>query len=136
MQKILASQILLTIGVTVYLIVIPSLEINTSHVFNTDWPMHARFHEVWQLASNVMIGIYVLWLVWKKQNIEIAVTLNAMVMGGVLFAHFTESLYGGSVQSGNIAKHVMGLDLAVFVALFVVLTSLLAGVLSKQKTMH
>ena len=47
-------------------------------------------------------------------------------MGGVIVSHLLSGHSGGSVQSGNISKYILGLDLAVFVAIVVCLTALLA----------
>lgn len=38
---IMAAKILVSLGVVVYALVVPLLEINASHVFNSDWP-HTR----------------------------------------------------------------------------------------------
>lgn len=122
-------KIILTVCVSVFSVLIPYLEINASHVFNPDWIAHARFHEVWQLTTNILIGILCLWLIWIKNNIQIAGVLSIIVMGGVLFAHLIEESYGGSVLSGNLSKTILGLESAAFVALLVVLLAVIAIVL-------
>lgn len=53
-------KIFITLGVLVYAIVVPYLEINASHVFNPEWVPHARLHEVWQLVTNCAIGVVAL----------------------------------------------------------------------------
>lgn len=113
-------KVLISICVLVFALVVPMLEINESHVFNQEWTPHARFHEVWQLTTNISIGLLCLWLVWFRNQIRMASVLTIMVMGGVLFAHLIEGVYGGSILSGNISKTVLGIETAAFAAIVVV----------------
>ncbi|MBC3767181.1 hypothetical protein [Neptunicella marina] len=121
----MTSKIMITFGVLVYAVLIPFLEINASHVFNDTWLPHARLHEVWQLTTNSAIGLFALWLTWRKGEIRVASILNIAVMGGVLVAHALSDSYGGSIMSGNIEKNVLGIELAAFAAGVVVI---MAGV--------
>ncbi|MFY0640573.1 MAG: hypothetical protein JXR16_05975 [Bermanella sp.] len=125
------AKILISLGVLVYLALIPFLEINESHVFNAQWPAHARFHEVWQLTTHMMLGVMALWLAWFKQQIIISAGISIAIMGGVLFAHIIEASYGGSVLSGNTSQTVMGLELAAFAAALVIVMSVIAIVLDR-----
>lgn len=125
------AKILISLGVLVYLVLIPFLEINESHVFNAQWPAHARFHEVWQLTTHMMLGVMALWLAWFKQQIIISAGISIAIMGGVLFAHIFEADYGGSVLSGNTSQTVMGLELAAFAAALVIVMSVIAIVLDR-----
>ena len=43
-----------SVCILVYMVLLPYLEWNASHVFNLAWPAHARFHEVWQLCTNAL----------------------------------------------------------------------------------
>lgn len=126
------AKILISLGVLVYLVLIPFLEINESHVFNAQWPAHARFHEVWQLTTHMMLGVMALWLTWFKQQIIISAGISIAIMGGVLFAHIIEASYGGSVLSGNTSQTVMGLELAAFAAVLVVVMSVIAIALDRR----
>lgn len=127
------SRILITICVLIFTLAIPVLELNASHVFNPSWPAHARFHEVWQLITNCGIGLLCLWLVWLKNKIHLASVLVVLVMGGVLIAHGIQGLYGGSILSGNISKTLLGMDLAVFAAIFAIAMALGAAILASRK---
>ena len=126
------AKILISVGVFVYLVLIPYLEINHSHVFNSQWPPHARFHEVWQLATNMTFGVMALWLVWFKHEIRLAAGVSIAVMGGVLFAHAMQGHYGGDVLSGNVSKTVLGLELAAFIAICVLVMSVVAILLDAR----
>lgn len=126
------AKILISLGVLVYLLVIPFLEINASHVFNVQWPAHAKFHEVWQLTTHIMLGGLALWLTWFKQHVTIAACISMAIMGGVLFAHIFETSYGGSVLSGNTSQTILGLELAAFAAAVVLIMSVMAIVLDRR----
>ena len=126
------ARILITLGVIIFSVVIPVLEINSSHVFNADWPAHARFHEVWQLTTNCGVGLFCLWLVWLKNKVQLASVLVSLVMGGVLVAYVTRNFYGGSVLSGNISKTVLGMEVAVFAAGIAVIMALGAAILESR----
>ncbi|WP_372865012.1 hypothetical protein [Spongiibacter sp.] len=123
---IMAAKILVSLGVVVYALVVPLLEINASHVFNSDWPPHARLHEVWQLTTNCALGVLSLWLVWRRNDIRLASVLGIIVMGAVLFAHMLEDYYGGSLLSGNIERTILGINLVALTAAVVVFMALLA----------
>lgn len=130
----MAPKILIAFGVLVYAVLIPVLEINSSHVFNPLWIAHARFHEVWQLITNISIGILALWFAFAKNDIRTASTLNILVMGGALVAHIMEGYYGGSILSGNITKTIIGMEVAAFAASLVVILAFAALLLGGKKT--
>lgn len=130
------AKILISLGVLVYMALIPYLEMNASHVFNPQWPGHARLHEVWQLTTNISLGLVALWLSWKEQRIQMAAVISICVMGGVLVAHMSEGLYEGTLLSGNIARTVLGLELAAFVALVVVILSVVAILIDRRARLH
>lgn len=120
------ARVLVTLGVAIFAIVVPALEINASHVFNPEWPPHARLHEVWQLTTNCAIGALCLWLAWIRGNVRLAGVLTIIVMGGALFAHAIEDSYGGSLASGNIGRTLLGLEPAAIAAGFAVILAVLA----------
>ncbi len=98
----------LSLSVMPFLLIVPLLEINETHVFNPLWPEHARLHEVWQLATNVALALACLWLAWAEGRVRAAALLGLLVTGGFLFAYFLRHAYGGSM------RHTDGTELAVF----------------------
>tara|TARA_R110001599_G_scaffold126949_1_gene300139 strand:- start:5030 stop:5449 length:420 start_codon:yes stop_codon:yes gene_type:complete len=92
------DKILLTLGILLYAVVVPVLEINDSHVFNPAWVAHARIHEVWQLITNSSFGLLALWLSWKEApNKSMASVIALFVTGGFLAAYLLQGQYGGSM---------------------------------------
>lgn len=122
----MTSKILVSIGVVVYAVIVPLLEVNASHVFSESWPPHARLHEVWQLLTNSSIGAIALWLTWSKGEARIASLLNIAVMGGVLAAYALEGSYGGSIRSGNVEITAFGIEPAAIAAGLVVVLAVVA----------
>lgn len=91
-------KVIITFSIILYAVVVPFLEINTTHVFNPDWTPHVRIHEVWQLITNTGIGLLCLWLVWIKKETKISALLSLLVTGGFLLAFSLKELYGGSMK--------------------------------------
>lgn len=109
------NKILLTIGILIYTIGVPILEINSTHVFSSDWTPHARIHEVWQLITNSSIGLTCLWLVWYKHKIVLPSILGLLVTGGFILAYLLQDFYGGSMKylDGS-EKMILGINLGIF----------------------
>ncbi len=82
MDRRMIPKIFIIFAVLVYAIVVPYLEVNGSYVYNSEWPPHARLHEIWQLVKNCCIGAIAFWLACSKENIRLASMLNISVMGG------------------------------------------------------
>lgn len=90
-----------------FLLIVPVLEINETHVFNSAWPSHARLHEVWQLVTNFAIGLFCLWLAWRAGKVRAAALLALTATGGFLIAYVLRASYGGSM------RHTDGTELMV-----------------------
>ncbi|MGL5997543.1 MAG: hypothetical protein ACRC1I_13675 [Pseudomonas proteolytica] len=119
------AKLLVSVGIVFYAVVVPVLEVNGSHVFNSAWAPHARLHEVWQLFTNTAIGLYSVWLVWGRSNLKLASLLTLFVTGGFLLAYWLRDGYGGSmVLSDGSEKLIMGINMGLFAY---VLALVLAG---------
>lgn len=126
------AKLLVTTGIIFYAVVVPFLEINDTHVFNPSWEPHARLHEVWQLLTNTMIGVFCFWLVWFKRHIRLASLMTLFVTGGFLVAYVLRGGYGGSmVHSDGSEKMILGMNLGVFAFSLAIM---LAGVAILLKT--
>ncbi|MEQ9547631.1 MAG: hypothetical protein RIK85_16655 [Marinobacter sp.] len=109
------DKILLTLGIVLYAVVVPYLEINDSHVFNPAWVAHARLHEVWQLFTNSSLGALALWLTWITSDGRAKASLIALlVTGGFLAAYAIQDVYGGSmVHPDGSEKTAFGINVGV-----------------------
>ncbi len=92
------KKVVLSLSVMIFVLVVPLLEVNDTHVFNPAWPGHARLHEVWQLITNVALGLICLWLAWFAHKVRAASLLGLTVTGGFLAAYFIRASYGGSMR--------------------------------------
>jgi hypothetical protein len=95
------ARVLITIGIALYAVAVPILEINDTHVFNPQWPPHARLHEVWQLISNTSIGLLSLWLTWFRNDLKMPAILTFVVTGSFLAAYVLRASYGGSMRHSD-----------------------------------
>lgn len=122
MTSAMQARILVTVATLIYGLIVPILEINDTHVFNPEWPPHARLHEVWQLATNTALAVGCLWLAWRRTNIRLPAIIALVIMGGFLFAYLAKDSYGGSVVSSPTGdeRQVVGISLAVVGALVAV----------------
>jgi len=105
---------IITFSIVLYAIIVPFLEINDTHVFNSDWTPHVRIHEVWQLITNSSIGVLCLWLVWVKKETKISTILSLLITGGFLLAYILQDFYGGSMKylDGS-EKTLLGVNIGV-----------------------
>ena len=71
------------------------LDIGDTHLFNPDWDEHSRVHEVWRLATNVMIAFLGLYLIWKKNMHSIASLLSLCMILGFMISVITMPFYNG-----------------------------------------
>ncbi len=111
----MVSKILSTFCILVYALVVPYLEINNTHVFNPQWPSHARMHEVWQLITNSTFGILCLWYIWRKSAVDKANFLASLITGGFMVAYAIRATYGGSMlHSDGSERLIMGINIGVF----------------------
>jgi len=110
----LGQSLFLSLGILAFGLGVPILEINDSHVFNSDWTPHALIHEVWQLITNSTLALVCLWLVWIRRETQAAAALGLIVTGSFLIAFSLQDLYGGSMKylDGS-EKTVLGINIGV-----------------------
>ncbi|MFZ5669218.1 MAG: hypothetical protein ACOY4K_06975 [Pseudomonadota bacterium] len=88
-------------------VLIPLLEVNGTHLFNSQWPAHARLHEAWQLLTNSALSLICLWLAWGRSAERLASAILLASTGSFLVAFALRGAYGGSM------KHADGSELLV-----------------------
>jgi hypothetical protein len=91
---------------------IPVLEVNDSHLFNPEWPAHARFHEAWQLLTNAGLALFSLWLAVVGGRERLAAGLSLIMVGALVIAWGLGGVYGGEIgRPGGEGLQVFGLGL-------------------------
>tara|TARA_R110002051_G_scaffold325086_1_gene425693 strand:+ start:731 stop:1156 length:426 start_codon:yes stop_codon:yes gene_type:complete len=106
----MTARIMITLCILLYAAGVPYLEVNETHVFNMEWPSHARLHNVWQLITNSLIGVTCLWMVWARNEIRLPVLVSTLVMGGFMLAYSLSEVYQGSMKHTD-GSEVMALGL-------------------------
>lgn len=97
-------------------VLVPILEIGPTHVFNPDWPGHARLHEVWQLLTNGVLAALAIWLAAARQQSRLASLIGLALNGSFLAAVLLSPVYGGTMRHSDGTELVVGgINLAVVV---------------------
>ena len=115
----------ITLNAVIFAVLLPYLEMNNSHLFNPEWPAHARLHEAWQLSTNAALSILALALVWTNRAAQIGVSIALIICFSFLLSWASASTYGGSMlrSDGTHIAAVGGINAAVLIVIF--LTTLL-----------
>jgi hypothetical protein len=102
-----------------------------THIFNPNWPPHARFHNGQTMSMGVCLGVLSLWLLWhSKKTTRFEFNLAVVVASLYWVTQASAILYPGTAffdpETVNLPRsHVLGLPIQV--ALQMVLYSLLAA---------
>ena len=108
--KLLTSLCLILAGIGPLL-----LDIGDTHLFNPDWDEHSRVHEVWRLATNFMIALLGLYLIWKKNMLFLASLLSLCMILGFMISIITMPFYKGlAVGNGIDELSPFGIPLNIF----------------------
>lgn len=90
------SLISVTFSALIFVVLLPYLEISETHIFNPEWPGHARFHNAWQLTANAALSVLALALVWKQSAPKIGMGIALIINVSLLIALMAGPLFSGS----------------------------------------
>lgn len=66
--KLITARLILTV-IAALTIVSPFLaDWNATHIFNTSWPPHAKFHNAQTMAMAVLLGLAALFFIWRPSH--------------------------------------------------------------------
>ena len=127
-----ALKILLKTGVsalTVFYGFVPAFaDLNETHLFNSFWSAHARFHGAWFLAFAAGVALISLYLMWWRDEVFVPIFLGLMFAVGFWIATVFGPAYGGALVDPNGHTHtIAGIEANMF--LFSVVTTLLIAAL-------
>ena len=124
--KVLTSLCLILAGMGPLL-----LDIGDTHLFNPNWDEHSRVHEVWRLATNSMIALLGLYLIWKKNILSIASLLSLCMILGFMISIITMPFYNGlAVGVGIDELKSFGIPLNIFAFIVVLAVQIIAILLA------
>jgi hypothetical protein len=67
---------------------------NESHLFNPDWPPHAKFHDGMTLSLSILLGLMTILFTWRKTGERLSAVIAASGFEGVFcICFFTAALY-------------------------------------------
>jgi hypothetical protein len=74
------ARALLTVANLATMIAPPAADLNETHIFNPEWPPHARFHATGYVSMAILLGALSVWLLWREAtDRRTAVTVAAAV---------------------------------------------------------
>lgn len=83
MSRITAGRLIFTF-LAVFLIVSPYLaDWNVTHIYNPQWPPHAKFHNGQTMALGTLLGLAALFFTWRSSADRVGNVLAAAVLNGV-----------------------------------------------------
>ena len=121
------ARVLVTLPAVFLAVVPPLVDLNESHVLNPLWIGHARLHTVWLLATNSLVSLLAIVILWRPAlgSLRLSVLLGVGLVGAVLTGFFvaaaTQSAYGGSLTDPNgvaITAGPLDANLATFALLY------------------
>jgi hypothetical protein len=101
------ARILVTIPAAFLAVVPPLVDLGESHVLNPLWTGHARLHTVWLLATNALVALIAIGVLWRpsgrplRASVRLAGALVGAILAGFFAAAATQSVYGGSLTDPN-----------------------------------
>jgi hypothetical protein len=125
------AAMLLTLIAIVYGIIPLLVDLTPTHIFHPLWTPHARFHVVWQISVNTMLGLLTVGLAWwpgpnRSLRLKLASLLGCIALGGFVVAALTSSMYGGSLSEPGGVPPVAGMDVNALVFLPALVIQLIA----------
>ena len=82
-------------------------DFNATHLFNPDWPPHARLHMMTVFTSAAAVGVFGCYLCWgpagsRQENLKLGAILGFLYSLGLVVACLTMPFYGGSLYLTDI----------------------------------
>ena len=82
------------------------VDLDRTHATNSEWPGHARFHLVWQVATVALLALFEMVLLLARgplpdQRFYLAATLAAIPILGFFAAFIGRGLYRGTLSDPN-----------------------------------
>jgi hypothetical protein len=108
-------------------------DFNATHLFNPDWPPHARLHMMMLFMTTgafTLLGLYLCWgpAESRLQSLRLSAVAGTLYMYGTVIAALTMPNYGGSMEWTDAAPRAATLaneNFVVFIYVTIIFTALL-----------
>jgi len=107
-------------------------DFNATHLFNPDWPPHARLHMMMLFCTTGAFTLLGLYLCWgptgsRLQNLKLSAVAGTLYMYGTVTAALTMPYYGGSMEWTDTSARAASLaneNFVVFIYVTAIFTAL------------
>jgi len=131
------SRYLISFSTLWYGIIPVIADLSESHLHNTNWTPHSKFHLAWLLSTGTLISIYSMYLMWYKNSTIQAAVNGLCIMGGFWIAAIFKSSYGGMYADKSFDEaSILGLNPNVFAFIFVTLFLTIGLLIELKKNNH
>lgn len=101
-------KVLALVNAVIFIVVVPYLEVSSTHVFSDHWPGHARLHDVWQLMCNGTFSLAAVVLAFSDRRMHwMSATIVGVINITFLVALGLGPQYGGTMQYGDGSELLM-----------------------------
>jgi hypothetical protein len=118
--------ILAVVGAIVVLGAIPA-EINRAHVFNPEWPPHAKFHAATYAVMNLAAGLAAEALLWVAPRVRVVSGVAAGLLAAVQLALLVGCAFPGASARAEGEPVLLRVPIALWIALALLALTLVAG---------
>jgi len=132
-RRDLLGRLLLSLAIISVAMAPLTADLNETHIFNEEWPPHARFHTAVLMFLSIGLSLIGLWLLWRKTSefrthVFLAMLIPVLSWGSFFLALLLPDT-GAEDVPGELAR-VAGLPVNLFVAAVFVVLSVVAWWLS------
>ncbi|MEM8917463.1 MAG: hypothetical protein AAGE37_01280 [Pseudomonadota bacterium] len=133
-------QVLLTLAALAYTVAPPFVDFGATHALHPDWTGHARFHMVWLVITNSLMGFLALYQIWwraEQGGLILGGLISLFVLGGFMLAGLFMPLYDGALtDAGGVEAGPAGIDANLFLFSIALTLNVIAMVWALKKPQH
>ncbi len=102
MRMLLSSRVLFTLVGVSLPVAAHAADMNKTHIYNPNWPPHAKFHDGQTLSMSIVLGALTTFLAWKpSRNVETMVAGTACAASLYFLTQSTAIFYPGTAYSDS-----------------------------------
>ena len=124
-------------------VLMPVVDLNSSHLLHPDWSTHARLHMLWTVLVFCMLGWYSLYLLWLRPwamttRLHIVMAIHFIITSAFLVSAVLKPFYGGGLAdlNGGVPPLPNGSDPNLTMVSLVLILLLICSWLLREKKYH